>query len=581
MSLRFDSLDARRENRSFTFSEKLGEATAWRMEDVIPALARVAEAVAEGSYAAGFVAYEAGPAFDEALAAHPPLPGIPLVWFELYGRRLEVEPISVLEDAESYELGTLTGSANSGEYERAVRTIQDLIAAGDSYQVNLTLRLQGSFRGSPLALYRNFVRAQRSAFCAYLPLGNHTIVSASPELFFRYSGREIELRPMKGTRPRGRWSEEDEAFAAALAASPKDRAENLMIVDLLRNDLGRISEFGSVRVPRLFEVERYPTVHQLTSTIRGTMRSGVGVVEIFRALFPSGSVTGAPKVRTSEIIHSLEGSPRGPYTGAIGFLGPDDGVFSVAIRTGLIDHTEATIQVGVGSGITSDSDPGAEYRETISKGHFVRHHPGTFSLIESLRLEIPGGYTLVEQHLERLAKSARYFDFPFAPPVARASLLELADALEEGVYKIRLLLRSSGAHVIEHQRIPAEAPEARIAISTLAVESADPFLYHKTTRRRFYDDALRAAGEGVDDVILINERGEVTESTNSNLVLMVDGELVTPPLDSGILPGVLRGEEIRVGRIRERVVRPEDLRSSPEIYLLNSVRGWRRAFLVR
>ncbi|MEX2584095.1 MAG: aminodeoxychorismate synthase component I [Gemmatimonadota bacterium] len=577
--IRFDSLDPVRGARSFVFERLSEELVATSLDEVGPALEHASRRVTEGAYAAGYLSYEAAPAFDAALAVQPPVPGLPLLWFGIFEDRREIRPLEGLADAAgTYRLGPITPSLDRDHHAERVRRILDLIAGGDTYQVNLTFRLRGDFDGSPLALYRDLVTAQRSAFCAYLPIGSHTLVSASPELFFRYQGSQIELRPMKGTRPRGRWSGEDDEIARSLAASPKDRAENLMIVDLLRNDLGRVAEFGSVSVPTLFEVERYPTIHQLTSTVIGELREGVRPPEILRALFPSGSITGAPKIRTTEIIRDLEDSPRGPYTGAIGFFGPGEGAFSVAIRTVVIDRMSGRMELGVGSGITADSEPGAEYIESLEKGAFLRHRPAEFELLESLRLEIPGGYTLLDAHIDRLRGSARYFGFAVDEGALRSTLGEAASTLPEGVYKVRLLVDRLGSARVTSEPISADSPSPVLALASQPVDESDPFLYHKTTRRTAYARALEDDPDA-DEIILFNSRGELTETTTSNLVLRLDGRLVTPPVESGLLAGTLRGKLLEEGAIDIRVLTKDDLARASEVLVANSVRGLRRGVL--
>ncbi|MDR0786337.1 MAG: aminodeoxychorismate synthase component I [Gemmatimonadota bacterium] len=604
MLSRFDSLDAG-DPCSWVFEELTGEITAWRSDEVLPALREVERAVARGRHAAGFVAYEAAPAFDPALAAAEPVAGLPLLSFRLFAKKTRSTPLSGLpvDGAGKYELGPLTPSLSPDAYNERITRIAALIAAGDTYQVNLTFRLRGSFRGDPAAFYADLCRAQRSGYCALLPAGNFQLISASPELFFRWRNGVIETRPMKGTRPRGRWTEEDDALAAELLASPKDRAENLMIVDLLRNDLGRVAEFGSVKVPSLFRVERYPTVHQLTSTVTARPSPSVDLVDVFRALFPSGSVTGAPKFRASEIIRELEDSPRGAYTGAIGFISPDEAVFSVAIRTAMLEPETGRLEVGVGSGITADSDAQEEYRECLGKGAFLRYREEEFRLIESLRLELPGGYPLLDRHLARLAGSARYYSFPFDEVGVRAALTEAiaaaealtrrsGEALPEGnplipaterlvpaVFKVRLRLDREGTVTVDVDPIAAQTPPSRIAFAAAAVDPADPFLYHKTTRRELFEQVLQLRPD-VDDLLLLNLNGEVTETTRASLLAEIDGELVTPPLSCGLLAGVSRGKLLADGVITERILRREDLLRASRIWLVNAVRGRWEAELV-
>ena len=569
--VRLDALGGAGEGRSFGFGDLRGVLRADALDEVLPLLAAVEEAVTGGAHAVGFVAYEAAPALDPAFAVHPPDPHLPLAWFALYGTR-EDGPAS-LPPAGEVSLGPWSIDLGEAAYRERVAAVRALIAAGDSYQVNLTARLRAGFRGEPLALYARLCRAQRSDFCAYLDLGDGTqVVSASPELFFHLRGRELELRPMKGTRPRGRWPEEDRRLAAELAASPKDRAENLMIVDLLRNDAGRVAEFGSVRVERAFAVERYETVHQMTSTVRARLREDAGLVEVFRALFPCGSVTGAPKVRTMEIVRAVETGPRGVYCGAVGFASPGEAAFSVAIRT--LTVRGGTAELGVGAGITWDSDAGDEYRECWDKAAFVRREPVAFRLLETLRWE--GEWVRLRGHLERMAASADYFGFSFDIGEIEGALWRAAEDFGEGPLRVRLTVGRDGSPSIESGPLAPVPSPARLAIATAEpVDSRDPLLYHKTTQRSTYD-RRRASHPDADDVLLVNERGELTESTIANLVVRVDGALWTPPLDAGLLPGVLRAELLAAGEVRERVLRPEELERAEEVWLVSSLRGWRR-----
>jgi para-aminobenzoate synthetase/4-amino-4-deoxychorismate lyase len=572
-------LDAPGGGRSFRFAGPRGVLRAERVEEVLPVLAAVERAVADGLHAAGFVAYEAAPAFDPAFATHPPDPRLPLAWFALYERREEADPEYEAADGRA-ELGPWRADLDEAAYVGRIERIRELIAAGDTYQVNLTARLTAPFRGDPRALYDRLCLGQRSGFCAFLDLGDgRSIVSASPELFFQWNADGLELRPMKGTRPRGRWVEEDRALATELAASPKDRAENLMIVDLLRNDAGRVAEFGGVRVERLFETERYETVHQLTSTIRAVPRADTGLADVFRALFPCGSVTGAPKVRTMEIIRDLETGPRGVYCGAIGFVSPGEAVFSVGIRTLLLDAAAGTAELGVGSGVTWDSDAAAEWRETWSKAAFARRAPADFELLETMLWEPGSGWYLLEGHLARLAASAEYFGYKFSEGLARATLIPALFEWTRVPLRVRVLVERDGVmDVRSTDLVPFEEP-VRVGIAAEPVDSRDPMLYHKTSRRGEYERRI-AARPDCDDVLLVNERGELTESTIANLVVRMDGAFWTPPLNAGLLPGVLRAELLARGQIRERVLRPADLARAEEIWLINSVRKWRRAVVI-
>jgi para-aminobenzoate synthetase/4-amino-4-deoxychorismate lyase len=579
---RFDALGSHGEGRSFVFRRLASVVEAWTLAEVVPALQAVERAVAEGLHAAGFVAYEAAPAFDPALSVRgvdESAGPLPLLRFALFRDRMEGRPPSAEEADGEFSLGVWTPSVTEEHYAEAVGRIREWIAAGDTYQVNHTFRLRASFTGDDAAAYARLVLAQRAAYSAHLRFGAVSILSISPELFFRWEGDALTLRPMKGTRPRGRWPAEDAALAAALLASAKDRAENVMIVDLLRSDAGRVAVPGSVDVPRLFEVERYETVHQLTSTIRARTRPGTRLSDLFGALFPSGSITGAPKIRTSRLIAELEDSPRGVYTGAVGFVSPGEAIFNVAIRTLVIDRRAGTAELGVGSGITYDSDAAAEYRECLSKAEFARRAPNDFHLLETLLWEPENGFFLLGGHLDRLRESARYFGFRCDREEIERRLADGVSSRLTGPRRVRLLLTREGGVSVEVSPLPVSEEPVRVALAGEAVNSEEPLLYHKTTRREVYE---RRAAErpDCDDVLLVNERGEVTESTIANVVVETAGERLTPPLACGLLPGVFRAELLRRGAVAERVLTPADLQRAEAIWLVNSVRRWRRAVLV-
>jgi para-aminobenzoate synthetase / 4-amino-4-deoxychorismate lyase len=568
-SVRLDGLDPGRGPRSFVFEDLLEEIRADRSQEVLGALERAGSQVRRGRHVAGFVAYEAAAGLDPAFRTAPADPRIPLVWLGVFGTRRNAGD---LPRSGGWSLGEWKPSRSRSAYLRDVARIREWLTAGDTYQVNHTFRLRAPFRGDVEALYGDLCRAQRSAYCALLRLPEASIVSASPELFFRASGDHLQLRPMKGTRRRGRWPEEDRALADELRSSPKERAENLMIVDLLRNDAGRIAEFGSVHVPRLFEVERYPTVLQLTSTIEARLAAGTGLSRLFGALFPCGSVTGAPKVRTMEIIAALEDEPRGVYTGAIGFASPDETVFAVAIRTLVLDPTRGTAELGVGSGITVDSDAAAEYRECLDKAAFVRMPVREFRLLETLRYDPGVGFTLLEEHLDRMESSAAYFSFGFDRPAAEQALEAAVSPGSESL-RLRLLLDRSGRIEVERSPLPtAAAPPLRLRIAAEPVDSRDPLLYHKTTAREPYDRRRAACGD-CDEALLVNERGELTEGCTTNLLVELDGRWWTPPLPAGLLPGVYRRYLLERGEVEERTLTPDDLQRATRIRMINSVRG--------
>lgn len=554
-----------------SFCQPVGEVRAVTLEQVVPALESLERQVASGLHAAGFVSYEAAGALNGDLTTYAP-GKLPLLWFGLYQSRSQA-PFP--PHASPFHCGDWRTSLDAAAFDRGVRTIRKLIAAGDCYQVNFTLRQRFSFQGCPRSFFTQMSRNQPTPYGCYLETGDFRILSASPELFFSLSEDGLTTRPMKGTAPRGRWPDEDRARKMALKESPKELAENLMIVDLLRNDMGMVSQTGSVRVASLFDVESHPTVHQMTSTIESRLREGVGTLELFRALFPCGSVTGAPKKRSMEIIEQLEGEPRGLYTGCIGYLSPGgEAKFSVAIRTAVLDLKSGEGEIGIGSGITHDSVAEDEYRECLSKARFARELLPEFQLIESLLYD--GGYFLLERHLERLARSAAYFSFALQPEAPRRALEETAAALAAGKrYKVRLLLSRDGSLACESAPIEPVATEATAGFATARVDSEDRFLYHKTTLRDRCRDEL-AARLDLDEVIFLNERGEVTEGANSNVVARIGGRCLTPPLASGLLPGTFREELLAEGTIEERVLTRADLEDAEALFLINSVRKWRQ-----
>lgn len=555
--------------RSFAFAHPVGEVAAVAVDEVRPALRAVERAVAQGLHAVGFVCYEAAAGLDPAFTTRP-AGALPLVYFGLFEERQPVAAPSA--SLGRYELDEWRPSVSRAEYEAAIARIRAYIAAGDTYQVNYTLRLHSRFRGDPRALYRDMGQVQESALCAYFDLGRHVLISASPELFFRLHNGRCTVRPMKGTRPRGRFAAEDQQRAAALQNSAKDRAENLMVADMLRNDLGRISQVGSVAVPALWSVERYPTVWQLTSTVTSQLKAGVSLPGLFAALFPCGSVTGAPKVRTMEIIAEQERAPRGIYTGCMGYVSPGpEACFNVAIRTAHLDREQGQLEFGVGGGIVWASSAAEEYAECLTKAEVLRARPHpSFELLETLLYE-EGAYFLLERHLERLSQSAAYWGFCYADDRVRARLQAAAHAME-GRCKVRLRLARTGAICLQHEAL-APVRRLRVGLARAAVDSADPLLYHKTTHRALYDQRL-AARPDCDDVVLYNERGELTECCIGNLVLERGGVRYTPPVEAGLLAGTFRAELLAQGQLRECPLPSGELARADAVYIINSVRRW-------
>jgi para-aminobenzoate synthetase/4-amino-4-deoxychorismate lyase len=480
--------------------------------------------------------------------------------------------------------GTWMPTTPRERFGSAVDEIRQLIAAGETYQVNHTMRLRSRVEGDARGLYRDLCYAQRGAYSAYLDLGRYRVLSASPELFFERRGGSIVTRPMKGTAPRGRWPEEDHAAAEHLLASAKDRAENAMIVDLLRNDLGRIGRAGSVTWADVFQVERYETVWQLTTTVSAELETGIGLAEIFRGLFPSGSVTGAPKVRTMEIIRDLEDSPRGTYCGTVGFLAPEgsgrpDARFNVAIRTVTVDTASTTAEYGVGGGITWDSDAGSEYEEAVAKSRVLTVRRPGFELLETMRFDPAEGVRHLDRHLERLTASAEYFDFRLDEVDAREAVEKTAASAPATTVRLRLSLRKDGTVRVAATPFTDDPDAVRVAIDDVPQDPSDVFLFHKTSRRDRYDAARRRHPD-VDDVLLVNDRREITESTIANVAARIEGRWITPPREAGLLAGIGRAVALEEARVAEGTLTIADARSAEELALISDARGWRRAVLV-
>jgi para-aminobenzoate synthetase/4-amino-4-deoxychorismate lyase len=556
-------------------------------DEVEGAFLRLQAGRAAGLHAAGFFSFELGYVLEPRLSRLMPRDRkVPLMWFGLYrAPRLLSEAevdhwLSTHTKSGSYQFSNVSRAWSKEEYVARFEKVQEKIRAGDIYQLNLTFKARFRLSGSPLTFYRDLRQRQRVAYGGVVDTGEVTVLTASPELFVEMRGRTIETRPMKGTSPRGGTPDADAAARHVLASDAKQRAENLMIVDLMRNDIGRISEIGSVHVTDLFTVETYRTLHQMTSGVRATLVEGITLQDLWRAIFPPGSVIGAPKIRAQELIAEYETEPRGVYCGAIGSISPDgQALFNVAIRSPVI-FRDGSGEMGIGSGVVYDSVGGKEYDECLLKMKFLTDPPKTFELIETLLWERDKGFWLLDRHFERLAASARYFSFAFDEAAARTALEREAAAAgqEQSRLRVRLLLAEDGRVTVTSAPMPAPpAPSVmRYIISPTRLDSSDAFLFHKTTRRELYDQEWKHYSEttGADEVLYLNERGELAEGSRTNIFVdRGDGVLLTPPLPAGLLPGVLRAELLATGRAREAVLFPDDLKPGNQVFLGNSVRG--------
>ncbi|HEX2841693.1 aminodeoxychorismate synthase component I [Hyphomicrobium sp.] len=569
---------------SLLFSEPTEIISASTPEEVPEAMARLEAGTKAGLHAAGFFAYELGYVLEPKLRdLLPEGRNVPLLWFGLYKTAKQMSEtevdrwLSTHTRSGSYQFTAVNTAWDQAEYEARFSAVQDKIRAGDIYQLNLTFKARFRLEGSPLTFYRDMRQRQRVAYAGIVDTGDVTVLSASPELFIEKQGRVVSTRPMKGTSPRAGTPEADAEARRVLSSDVKQRAENLMIVDLMRNDLGRIAEVGSVSVTDLFTVETFRTLHQMTSGVRATLTEGVGIADLVRAIFPPGSVIGAPKIRAMELIRDYETVPRGVYCGAIGHISPSGGaLFNVAIRTPVI-FRDGRGEMGIGSGVVYDSVGAKEYAECLLKMKFLTDPPKSFELIETLLHEAGMGYWMLDGHLKRLRASAAYFGYAYDE-------VKVQDALDRAIagrgnerLRVRLLLAEDGSTTVSVAEQPAQIPGAvmKYVISDTRLDSTNAFLFHKTTRRELYDREWQHYSEtlGSDEVLYLNERGELAEGSRTNIFIEKNGKLLTPPLATGLLPGVLRNELIASGKAQEGVLTLDDLNRAEAVFVGNSVRG--------
>ena len=578
--------DAGTPPRRRVFSMPVSVHRASTLAEVVPTLDAVERLARAGHWVVGFVAYDASPAFDVALAVAPAGP-LPLAWFAAFDAP-ETTVVAPRDDSSAVAGGAgidplvLTSEVSERAYADRIIRIHELIDAGDVYQVNLTVPFTAACDCDPLVLYERMRLAQGGRYAVFLDIGDARVLSASPELFFERRGDVVRTRPMKGTARRGLHPAADLAARAALLESEKERAENVMIVDVARNDLGRVARVGSVRVSELCSAERFPSVWQLTSTIEARVDRDVTLSTLFRALFPPASITGAPKIRASQIIAELEDGPRGVYCGAVGLIRPGgDATFNVAIRTAT--ERSGVLRLNAGGGVTIDSTAAgelAEVRDKLAAFTVTRPRP---TLFETIRVE-RGSPLRLARHLARLTASAEYFDLPCDTAEAEALARGAAASWSGDVARMRLVLRPDGlldvqVEPFEHAEYDARgdrathANAAPVVCASTPVDRHDIWLHHKTTFRRTYDEAARHA-PGAFDVVLWNMEGEVTELTRGNLVVEIDGECYTPPRECGLLAGTLRAELLESGLIRERAVRLAELSRTSRLWFVNALRGW-------
>ncbi|KFI05216.1 aminodeoxychorismate synthase component I [Massilia sp. BSC265] len=598
-----DDAGATGEARSRLYSRHAGtlccrDAAGW------PLLLRgLQEGLARGLYAVPLLSYELG-AHLQGVPAHPGEGALAQVLLFEQCEQLESAQVEawIATRAPANELAGVAGmtpNVDEAAFTDAIQRIRDYIAAGDTYQVNYTYRLRFETYGSLIKLYARLRERQRVPYGALVALPDGSaVLSFSPELFVRHEAGRLLARPMKGTAPASGDDALDAERSQALSLDTKNRAENLMIVDLLRNDLGRVAATGSVEVPALFEVRRYGGVLQMTSTVQARLRDDASLEQVFAALYPCGSITGAPKRRTMEIIHELEPAARGIYTGAIGWFDPPppgqafgagfgDFCLSVPIRTLVLGAPDGGIrkgELGVGAGIVYDSDAASEFAECALKARFLTGLHNEFEIFETLRASSDDGCRHVEQHLDRLAASCRYFGYPFDYGAARAALNDACLALPHGqLHRLRLTVAHTGGMSVQAGPLAPLREPVMLLLAKESTYSGDVFLRHKTSVRSRYDAAWRAAeAQGAFDALFFNERGELTEGGRSNVFLRFGSEWITPPLSSGVLPGVMRDILLHAPawNASEGVITREMLAEADDIVVCNALRGPLRAVLL-
>ncbi|WP_152657922.1 aminodeoxychorismate synthase component I [Oceanobacillus sp. CFH 90083] len=523
----------------------------------------------KGFYLAGYISYEAAAAFDKHLVIHRK-GSLPLMVMGVFKNVQLENPMPAAN--RTYPPVNWEMTTTRQQYQQNIESIKAAIAEGDTYQVNYTVRMEADRAVAADLLYEQLSGAQQAKYGAHLQIGDYHIVSASPELFFERRQQTIRTKPMKGTIKRGQTPEEDAQNQRLLSQSEKDRAENLMIVDLLRNDLSKIAATGSVQVPKLFEIEKYPTVYQMTSTVTAKLKENCSSFNLFKALFPCGSITGAPKQSTMEIIKELEDSPRDIYCGSIGFITPNqEALFNVAIRTAWMEKEKPAVY-GIGGGITWDSDAESEYEEALAKAAILKGASSAFQLLETMKYD---GIELLrlDRHLARLKRAAHQFGYPYAMEEIKQQLMEHTKKCS-GAHRIRLLLDQDGGLDITCTPLREEPAVVRkVSLALSPIDRENIFYYYKTTNRQMYA-VFREQDSTSFDVLLWNEEGQLTEFTIGNLVVKQHGHYYTPPLASGLLAGTYREELLEQGEIKEKVLRKKDIPSFEEVWLVNSVRGW-------
>ncbi len=559
------------------YSSPVAIITASDSSEVAQCFKEIDRVLSKGYYAAGFVSYDAAAGIDRAMRVKTSNSSCPLVWFGVYEKYEHLAELPV-SDNRDFHLSSCCKTINRDHYNTAINQVHQHLAAGNTYQVNFTYKRKYRFVGDPYSFFLELYSMQPTDCAAFIRTAEFSVCSVSPELFFEMEDGNVVVKPMKGTRA-VRAGSDIACLKDELVASEKDRSENVMIVDMIRNDLGRVAEAGSVEVPEMFCIEQHRTVLQMTSTV--TARAKSGPVEVMQSLFPCASITGAPKVASMEIISVLEEEGRGLYTGAIGYFAPDKSArLNVAIRTAVLDNNTGVLDYGVGGGIVWDSLADSEYQESLDKAEVIEQVRSNYSLFETIHFS-GRRFRFINEHFARIEKSVSELGINFSREKAVSLLNGFALEFSGQVRRVKLLLSPVGELSVESAAFNKGARrEWTVALSGVNVNSKNPYLHHKTTKRQIYDLCKASASEGVDDVLLYNESGNITESTIANVLYRLGGKWYTPPLTDGLLAGTARAALIRRGHLQERSLPVNRLAEVEDLFLINSLRGLIRCRLV-
>lgn len=570
--LYFDFKQFAHQGTPLAFSDPIDVLIANQHDDVIPCLQQIIKKVSAGYYAAGYLSYEAAPAFNPSYQAHEQHE-LPLLWFGIFR-----EPIEISDDywqEHSFSISEWQPNIAFTEYTDHVHKIKEYIHRHVTEQVNYTVRLTSKFSGDTFSFFKQLAKTQAANYHAYLNIEPYSILSVSPELFFHIKDQHITTRPMKGTIHRGKTYEEDLMLAKWLQSSDKNRQENKLITNLMIEELSNIAEPNTIKVENQFSLEKYPTLYQMTSTIKARLSANIDLIDVFQALFPNGSITGIPKQNTMKLIKQLEHQPREVFSGAIGYITPaEEAIFNVPIRTVIVNNKTEQAVYGVGGAITKQSNAKEEFQEIMTKAKLLTTPWPTFKLLETFGL-IDGKYLVFENHLNRLKQSARYFNYPINEDKIRKALIETAKQYARHKWKVRLLLDEKGQFSISTEEIEQQPTEIIVALADHPIDKNNIFHYHKTTYRNMYEQVgSKNTRNDISDWILWNENREVTEFTQGNIVIKMNGKLFTPPVACGLLPGTFREELIKKKIINEQNISIDDLHRCEQIWFINSVREW-------